>query len=159
MGRHVVKLAVLAFFGFFVATGANAETIFDGTLLFKSTSNCEFTQTNWRFTSIYRVANVGGNPNSSAISTVWLRGAIGYTLPVGTFAATFKSVDVSGFNTDLVDFPARVRIISSVPATGLITATTPFVSVTGVIESPFGDPGVGGLKCLAGFRASYLLRR
>ena len=137
---------------------AQAErAIFVGAIIYTSAQSCDENYIGQRFAARYHPANVGDNPAQSGLSQFDATGAVNYTGP-GHFKAVLTAVQGTELYNFGGQFAARLRIVSATPPLAQIKPTTNFVSLTGQIENHNNDAGVGGKKCLVGFRAGLTRR-
>lgn len=141
-------------------TAASAEIVFVGTIkITAKTAQCQHDRVNDVANSTFHPASVGGNRNFAGLSWVWTHYARGHGLVGRNFDTTFRVVQTGGVGWGdpyIVDATrqSQIRIISSVPAVGAITAATPAVQMTGQIRRFGDDPG--GLACVFTFIANYV---
>ena len=156
MKMKIIATAISVGLGLCLAQAATARTIFEGRLVITAVQNCADSQVGDRLTSLYHVANLGGNSNRTSLTAVRDLNAEGYQLGGGRFTAAFKNVDAVETGSGAHSFISQVRIISSSPPTANLTATTNFVTLTGQIKNRRDDPD--GLSCIVTFRAAYTRR-
>lgn len=139
---------------------ASAEIVFVGTIkITAQTAQCGRQRVNDNAVSVFHPAAVGGNQNFAGLSWLWQHYSKGHALGGRNFDATFRTVTTGGTgwgDAYIVGATrqAQIRIMTSVPAVGAITATTPAVQMTGQIRRFDDDPG--GLACVFTFIANYV---
>lgn len=153
MRRYV--LAALALIAF--APPAAAEQVrFRGTFTVTETKNCVARYFGETFSSAFRPAGIGDNPDITSLTQLNQFSADVYELPGATFPLkTWTPVKAHGIDNLYYTFNARIRITRQVPAN--ITPRTGYVQLAGQIERMGNDPGSGGV-CVASFRGAYFRR-
>jgi hypothetical protein len=137
---------------------ADARVVFLGTLVSTAASNCAENGPGAVFRSRYHLSNLGDNPNFTGLSVFDNYGTENYTRSGGRFPGAFVTVDAVSIGNTAGTYQTRLRLISSDPSGADLTPTTNAITITGQIESPSEDPGVGGQTCVVTFRASYVRR-
>lgn len=140
-------------------TTASAEIVFVGTIkITAQTAQCQRNRVNDVANSTFHPL-VAGNQSFAGLSWVWTHYSKGHGLAGRNFDTVFRVVQTGGVGWGdpyIVNATrqAQIRIISSVPAAGAITAATPAVQMTGQIRRFDDDPG--GLACVFTFIANYV---
>lgn len=136
--------------------GCLAEQVpFYGILQYTHAENCAQQTAGSRYKSLYMPSNLGDNdPNYTTINETFDFGGHAYKV-AGRFTSSFRVVEAHSASFGAHQYEARIRIITSVPPDESLTRNTNFISLTGQIEHPQGDPGVGEEECVMSFRASY----
>ena len=155
MRRSILSVAILMALG--LAHEARAETVFIGSLVYTAASHCSDPNMVGReFASRYYVARLGGNQNKTGISNFHLDSADNYWRG-GRWPTTLGEAVGTGIDDFGTQYGVRVRLISSNPPIGNLTANSAFVLITGQIENPEETFGIGA-PCVVTFRASYTRR-
>lgn len=132
------------------------EVIFLGKLFYVRASNCAQQSAGSLYNSMYKLSGLGTNGPDTTIAETFDFGGHAYRRPGGRFTSAFTPVEAHSASFGAHTYSARVKITSSIPPDGSISAATEFVSLTGQFEGPQGDPGVGGNKCIINFTATYV---
>lgn len=139
-----------------ISLPASADTIFLGRLLYTKAENCAQQRAGTLYSSTYMPSGLPGNGDRTIISETYDVGGHSYVLAKGRFTAGFKTVTDLSHGQGVGTGTARVRITRSEPADADIDADTEFVWLAGQFETPQGDPGLNGKKCLMSFTATYV---
>lgn len=135
--------------------GCLADQIpFYGMLQYTAGENCVHEKPGFRYKSVYMPSNLGDNGPSTFLNQVFDFGATGYRI-TGRFKPYFRHAEAHSTGFGAWQFQVPIKITSSLPADADLTATTSFVSLTGVIKRPQGDSGIGDRECIMEFIASY----
>jgi hypothetical protein len=155
--KRSIAFALLASTLALSTTASAAEVRFRGSFTLTAVSNCLARYVGETFNSAFRPAGLGDNPNITSLSQLNQYSGDVYEL-AGANLTLNNWVDVAGNGIDNLhySFAAKIYMTQIVPA--IITPTTPYLNMTGVINNMGNDPGVAGKKCIAAFRGSYFRR-
>jgi hypothetical protein len=155
--KRSIAFALLAGTLALSTTASAAEVRFRGSFTITGVSNCLARYVGETFNSAFRPAGLGDNPNITSLSQLNQYSGDVYEL-AGANLTLNKWIDVAANGIDNLhySFAAKIYMAQIVPA--VITPTTPYVNMTGYIYNMGNDPGVGGKKCVAGFRGAYFRR-
>ena len=151
-----ILLAGIACLLALTSAGSAAEVRFRGAFTLVSVKNCIARYVGETFSSAFRPAGLGDNPNVTSLTQFNQFSGDVYEFPNAAFPLN-RWVRVKGHGIDNLhyEFAARIKIISQEPQQ--ITWKTRSVSLAGLIENVGTDPGLGG-TCIASFRGSYFRR-
>jgi hypothetical protein len=136
---------------------SSAEVRFRGAFTITSIKNCLARYIGETFNSAFRPASIGGNPNVTSLSQLNQYSGDVYELNGGSLQLNhWLPVDGNGIDNLHYSFSARIFVKAMDPP--VITNATTHLDLDGTIENMGNDPGVGGNKCIAGFRGSYFRR-
>jgi len=154
--KSLAAAAVLAIVQTFPSSALAEQVRFRGSFTLISVKDCIARYLGETFSSTFRPAGVGDNPDVTSLTQLNQFSGDVYELAGTTFPLnTWVRVKAWGFDNLHYRFNARIKITSQEPA--VIDETTEFVSLTGVMRKMGNDPGLDG-TCVAGFRGSYFRR-
>ena len=154
--KVVAAIASLAGLLAFTSLAQADQVRFRGGMTLTDAQNCRSLFAGDTFTSAFRPANVGDNPNVTSLSHLQEFGADIYELAGGNFLLKrWTRVDAHGLSNEHYEFAAAVKITSQSP--DVIKPDTKFVTLTGLIRNAANDPGTGA-DCVVAFRAAYFRR-
>jgi hypothetical protein len=149
--RRSIAFAALASALVFSSAASAAEVRFRGAFTITSVKNCMARYVGETFNSAFRPAAVGDNPNITSLSQLNQYSGDVYELPAANFTLNkWIAVTANGIDNLHYSFDAKIYLTKMEPAT--IAPTTAHFNVVGYIYNMGNDPGVGGQKCVAGFR-------
>ncbi len=155
--RRPVAFAALTSVLIFTSAASAAEVRFRGGFTLTSVKDCLARYVGETFNSAFRPANIGSNPNVTSLSQLNQYSGDVYELSGASFSLNqWMIVEGNGFDNLHYSFQAKIFLKLLVPAT--ITIATKHIDVEGYIYNMGNDPGVGGKKCMAGFRGAYFRR-
>ena len=151
-------LLVSAFLSLFFTAQASAEVSFKGAIQWVKATNCSGELTGLEYGARFH-PRIAGNSDFASITTIFTYDAFLYKLNGKNFTTAFQTVIGKGISGDAyTPSPApQVLVSSQTPAT--ISLTTLTVTLRGQIKSPWGDPGVGGNRCIVDFEAVFFKDR
>jgi hypothetical protein len=156
MKRSVV-CAALAGAMIWSSAASAAEVRFRGAFTLTSVKNCLARYVGETFNSAFRPAGIGSNPDITSLSQLNQYSGDVYELANGSFTLnTWIPLQANGIDNLHYSFNASIFLTLMDPPT--ITNATKHLDLVGRINNMGNDPGVGGKKCIAGFRGAYFRR-
>jgi hypothetical protein len=155
--RRSIVFAALAGALMLSSAASAAEVRFRGAFTITSVKNCLARYIGETFNSAFRPAGIGSNPDITSLSQLNQYSGDVYELNgAGLQLNHWLPVEGNGIDNLHYSFSARIYVKATDPA--VITGATTHLDLDGIIENMGNDPGVGGNKCVAGFRGSYFRR-
>jgi hypothetical protein len=156
MKRSVVY-AALAGAMIWSSAASAVEVRFRGAFTLTTVQNCLARYVGETFNSAFRPAGVATNPNITSLSQLNQYSGDVYELANAKFTLnTWIPLQAHGIDNLHYSFNARIRLTLMNPPT--INTGTRHLDLAGLIDNMGNDPGVGGKKCVAGFRGAYFRR-
>lgn len=154
--KAVAAIAGLAGLLAFTSLAQAEQVRFRGGLTLTRVQNCKYLFAGETFSSTFRPAKVGDNPNVTSLSHFHEFGGDIYELAGKTFKLDqWMPVKANGIANEHYAYDAKIQITSQSPA--VVTKQSKFVTLTGAIQGASDDPGTTK-PCVAAFRASYFRR-
>ena len=155
--KRSVAFAVLA--GAMILNGAAsaAEVRFRGAFTITSITNCLARYVGETFNSAFRPASIGSNPAITSLTQLNQYSGDVYELN-GPITGLNKWITLSGNGFDNLHYSFVGAIWLTTMSPAVITTTTNQLDLEGYLWNMGNDPGVGGNKCVAGFRGAYFRR-
>jgi hypothetical protein len=156
MKRSVVY-AALAGAMIWGSAASAAEVRFRGAFTLTSVRDCLARYVGETFNSAFRPAGIGSNPNITSLSQLNQYSGDVYELVNRGFTLNrWIPLEANGIDNLHYSFNASIYLTVMNPRT--ITNATRNLELVGRIHNMGNDPGVGGKKCIAGFRGAYFRR-
>ena len=155
--RRSVAFAALASILIFSSAASAAEVRFRGGFTLTSVKDCLARYVGETFNSAFRPAGIGTNPNITSLSQLNQYSGDVYELAGGKFVLK-KWIPLTANGIDNLHYSFNARIYLSVMNPSTINGATTHLDLAGHIDNMGNDPGVGGKRCVAGFRGAYFRR-
>ena len=155
--RRSVLFAALAGALVWSSAASAVEVRFRGAFTLISVKDCLARYVGETFNSAFRPAGIGTNPNITSLTQLNQYSGDVYELAGGSFTLN-KWIPLTANGLDNLHYSFNAHIYLTKIDPPIIKPGTSHLDLVGFIDNMGNDPGVGGKRCVAGFRGAYFRR-